>query len=261
MKKLCSILLAICMMAGLIGLVSAAAVEVDPYDSSTWPELVLNQAMDFEMGYDDIDGQVYYGWGIFRPVETGWYVFEILGPQKATFDFRLMRMIGPQGRRTGSEFRFMLCNNDYNLVNAIASDRCIIAYLEIGTEYVASAQQTNFFTETCQLLVKKESISGEVKVQTNDITIYVGQIALWHVFPVWPWPSYHILRVESLGDAVNQYLVAKNPGISTLVFYDMADNEVGRCTVTVTPAPWWQSLSPFLQLLLRWFAFGWLWMT
>ena len=107
--------------------------------------------------------------------------------------------------------------------------------------------------------MKKANLTGQGKIQPKDIALNIGEtVYASDLFPTQP--PYHLLRVEILGNTVGADLVAVRVGTSTLVFYDTEDTEVGRCTVTVLANHWWQTLPDFLQLLLRWFAFGWLWM-
>jgi len=107
-------------------------------------------------------------------------------------------------------------------------------------------------------VVKKAGVTGYGNVSPKDVTIGFGQsVRGSDIFP--DPPPYGVLRVDVLGDTVDQNLRGVKPGTSTLVFYNWAGDEVGRSTVTVLN--WWQSLPSFLQFLLRWFCFGWLWMA
>jgi len=273
MKKFIGILLVAMLLCGFLGLGVAAKDQENPL---TWPELALGQQVDLELYTDPDDGtQGYVGQYRFTPIESGWYVFRVIFPTSSwllgtmyAFDFdsvavQIMGNFGP----------LLLMNMADQVVNKSEFDMLFgggtsIAYLEGGKEYYVVAAVASIGggignpgpeppVGIYQAVVKKANVTGYGKVQPSNLAIDIGeQIGVRALFS--DLPPYHVLRVEVLGDAVDQNLRGVKVGTSTLVFRDIAGTEVGRSTITV--GKWWQTLPSFLQLILRWFAFGWLWM-
>jgi hypothetical protein len=180
-KRLAAFLLGLCLTAALA--TPAGALDLEPPDPSTWPELILNQPMTLDFfgyseplfageGFDVPSCSGYSGCYRFTPVESGTYFFEILGPQSPSA-YIIRRFIAVMVNGVW---------NDFDINNM----QTITVYLEGGDECFVVAQ-------------------------VADMT---------------------------LGSTDTFQLVARK----------------------VDPLKWWQRLPPFLQFLLRWVCFGWIWM-
>ena len=144
MKKLLCVLLAAAMLAGFsVG----AAAEVDPEDSSTWLELVLDQPVDLDFfGYTDSPYPAYMSFYRFTPVESSSYYFEILGPDSLRY-----RLVYVTTKDSISVW-------DDSVIYPVAGR---IAYLEGGVEYFVVAQAINMMagsTGTFQLVARKVAL-------------------------------------------------------------------------------------------------------
>jgi len=260
MKKLLGALLALAMLCVFGSLVGAA-------DDLGLTEMELGSPITVTVGAQAGAHLAFY------PAQSGWYTLE----GTATFEevyvsfnvslhenSLVSAVRGPLMDHPGT----LLLNNSGTPVAAAGNDRksgMRSLYLQAGKSYEVEVRCAAIVFgsafgagDTPTVVVRKaESITGRGTVNANNVVIDNGApVRMDELFTTSP--PYSLMRVSVLGDAVGADLIAKKAGASTLVFYDMAGNEVGRSTVTVRQ--WWESIHPILQSLLRWFAFGWIWM-
>jgi len=263
MKKLTCAFLALAMLAGLSGFMNVCAAAGD----LGFTELLLNTPITVSSDSNGSAGPL-----AFYPAQTGWYIFEGTSPGESTF---LIFTVQLHENGTVSEVHPPIANSANTiLLNGSGAPVSTITrgrrnsgmkslYLESGKSYSVEVRaltgSSAGVAATFQVAVlAANSVTGRGTVNARNIELAsAGAIAAAEEIFASP-PPYGVLRVSIQGDAVGADLVAKKAGVSTLVFYDLAGNEVGRSTVTVLS--WWQRLPVFLQVLLRWFVFGWLWM-
>jgi len=264
MKKWTSVLLALAMLAGfcVLGGVGAAAEDLG------FPEMMLGTPMEVTTNaFMGMAGEL-----AFYPAETGWYVFEGTSPDATVFLFFTVKLhenglvsdVNPPA--TGARNPILLGSAGMPIgagsVNGSRNSGMSCLYLTGGKSYSVSVRALTASSAPVPatfpvVVLKAESVTGRGNVAARNLELEVGAIVRAdELFATLP--PYGILRVTVQGDAVDAGLIAKKAGVSTLVFCDMVGNEVGRSTVTVLK--WWQALSPFLQFLLRWVCFGWIWM-
>lgn len=209
----------------------------------------------------------------FYPAQSGWYTLEgtpTLEDVYVSFNVFLHEnslvstVKGPLMDHPGT----LLLNSGGTPVAAAGNDRksgMRSLYLEAGKSYEVEVRCAAIIFgsafgagDTPTVVVRKaETVTGRGSVNANNVVTDNGApVRMDELFTTSP--PYSLMRVSVLGDAVGADLIAKKAGTSTLVFYDMAGNEVGRSTVTVRQ--WWETINPVLQFLLRWLAFGWIWM-
>jgi len=212
----------------------------------------------------------------FVPQASGWYIFETYGSTNGEA-YTLMPIYENGNDYPLYGYDFLLLNSkDWHIGSRSVSSKeaSRVITLKAGTEYWITVNSAIVEMQgdwpdwdtavpaenTFQLrVIRAEDEAGRGSVQPKDVKIGAfrllnnallgDRVRAYQLFPE-QLPPYRVLRVEVLGDSVDEYLSAVKAGQSTLVFYDMAGNEVGRSTVTVSWFSWWQTLLTYLRFVL-----------
>ena len=259
MKKWTSVLLALVMLAGFC---ASWSIGTSAAEDLGFTEIALGTPVTVTT---NANGDALLA---FYPTETGWYVFEGTSPDEDVFlIFTVELHENSIVSEVGISASGVLLNDSGTTVGVMPvgskNSGMKSLYLEAGKSYSVKVRALTIssvpvVTTFPAAVYAAKSMTGMGNVAVRNIELDgVGAIVRTDELFTAP-PPYGVLRVSVQGDAVGTDLIAKKAGVSTLVIYDMAGNEVGRCTATVLK--WWQKLPSFLQVLLRWAAFGWIWM-
>ena len=299
MKKLCSILLAICLLAGLGALCSVPAAAVDPYDPSDILYLNRNELLDY---FNLVVNRVRTEKPSFQHRELlriDSMQSSILG---GMMDGLLNSVVAAltssdwtqTGVNAGQSNEGMFLSENANASDLRPQDITSISAKKVGDNWVIEvgvkeesnpAAGLNSSNGRISPVATREQIvaevnSGGVTANAANATVRYGS-------------GFARVTVNGQGQVIaaanghQANALFKNVKISIMTadvaatmnsewqcaFFDWAPEEdfpaanafPPAVTVTFDPDPgltlkWWQRLPAFLQWILRWFFLGWLWM-
>ena len=296
MKKLCSILLAVCVMAGLAALSAVPAAALDPYDPSNLTSLSMHELLDyFNLAVNRVRTEK-PGFQQRESLRIADVKTSALGGAMDSLLITLMKELlpgdwVPTDVVAGQSNVDLFMSENTNASDLRPQDITSISAKMVGSNWVIELrvkEETNpaqglnssngriFPVATREKIIEDMNGTGVTANQANTTLRYGSGFACITVNGQGRViAAANGFQMNALFKKVQVSFVAIDMAITynsewQYAYFDWAPEEpfppantfpaAGSVTFEATAPKWWQLLPGWLQWILRWVFFGWIWM-